>query len=145
MANAIKNGNDSVTLKVGSETVDAVYLGDTLVYSGGTQPQTLQWVTFSNGDTIPSDLDIYGIKGVVDDLNRVFSDYTDDIFVEDAARNKYNVFIGGYNPTCYNEDGIISNTSVEYTFSNIGCSDYYTVSSKTIANMSNDIQLYIYA
>ena len=36
MANAIKNGNDSVTLKVGSETVDAVYLGDTLVYSNGT-------------------------------------------------------------------------------------------------------------
>lgn len=144
MANAIKNGNDSVTLKVGSETVDAVYLGDTLVYSGGTQPQTLQWVTFSNGDTIPSDLDIYGIKGVVDDLNRVFSDYNDDIFVEDAARNKYNVFIGGYNPTCYNEGGIISNTSVEYTFSNIGCSDSYTVSSKTIANTTNGIQLYIY-
>ena len=69
------------------------------------------------------------------------------IFVENAGRNKYNVIIGGYNyaTVCYSEYDIISNTSVEYIFSSIGCSDSYTVSSKTIANMSNDIQLYIYA
>lgn len=145
MANGIKIGNSDITLKLGSSDVTAAYIGDTLVYSGGTQPQTLQWVTFSNGDTIPSDLQIYGIKGIVNDLSIVFSEYTDDIFVEDVGRNKYNVLIGGYIQPCYNEDGIISNTSVEYIFSNIGCSDSYTVSSKTIANMSNDIQLYIYA
>lgn len=107
--------------------------------------QTLQWVTFSNGDTIPSDLQIYGIKGIVNDLSNPFSDYTDNIYVENAGRNKYNIIFGGYNSPCYNEDDIASNTSVEYTFSNIGCSDYYTVSSKTIADMSNDIQLLIYA
>lgn len=142
---AVKIGNNDITLKLGSSDVTAAYIGDTLVYSGGTPPTpTLQWVTFSNGDTIPSDLDIYGIKGIVNDLNRVFSDYTDDIYVEDAGRNKYNAIFGGYTTACYNESGIISNISVEYIFSNIGCSDSYTVSSKAIADMSNDIQLYIY-
>lgn len=108
-------------------------------------PQTLQWVTFSNGDTIPSDLQIYGIKGIVNDLSLVFDLNTDDIYVENAGRNKFNATFGGYTAVCYDESDIVSNTSVEYTFSNVGCSDSYTVGSKTIANMSNDIQLYIYA
>lgn len=106
---------------------------------------TPQWVTFSNGDTISSDLQIYGINGIVNDLSRVFDNYSENIYVEDAGRNKFNAIFGGYQGGCYSEVGIISNTSVEYTFSNIGCSDSYTVSSKTIANMSNDIQLLIYA
>ena len=106
---------------------------------------TLQWVTFSNGDTIPSDLEIYGVKGVVNDLSKVFYGAVDECIYFELDRNKYNVIIGGYSTVCYSEYGIISNTSVEYIFSNIGCSDSYTVSSKTIANMSNDIQLYIYA
>ena len=144
MADSIKIGNLKISaFKVGSADCK-VYLGDTLLYPQ-SQPQTLQWVTFSNGDTIPSDLQIYGIKGIVNDLNMAFDGYTDDIYVENAGRNKFNVFIGGYYDPCYSEYDIISNTSVEYTFSNIGCSDYYTVSSKTIANMTNDIQLYIYA
>lgn len=143
MADTIKIGNLNISaFKVGSADCK-VYLGDTLLYPQ-SQPQTLQWVTFSNGDTIPSDLQIYGIKGIVNDLARVFWS-TDDIYVEDAGRNKFNVFIGGYYDPCYSENDIISNTSVEYTFSNVGCSDYYTVSSKTIAYMSNDIQLLIYA
>ena len=145
MADSIKIGNlDISAFKVGSSDCK-IYLGDTLLYSGGTQPQTLQWVTFSNGDTIPSDLQIYGIKGIVNDLSKVFIDSSENIYVEDAGRNKFNVIIGGFFTVCYSESDIISNTSVEYTFSNVGCSDYYTVSSKTIANMSNDIQLYIYA
>jgi hypothetical protein len=143
---AINIGNITVdAFKVGSSDCK-VYLGDTLLYPQGQPPTpTLQWVTFTNGDTIPSDLQIYGIKGVVNDLSVVFSINTDDIYVENAGRNKFNVIIGGYFSSCYNEESILSNTSVEYTFSNIGCSDYYTVSNKTIANMSNDIQLYIYA
>ena len=145
MADSIKIGNlDISAFKVGSSDCK-IYLGDTLLYSGGTQPQTLQWVTFSNGDTIPSDLQIYGIKGIVNDLSKVFIDSSENIYVEDAGRNKFNVIIGVFFTVCYSESDIISNTSVEYTFSNVGCSDYYTVSSKTIANMSNDIQLYIYA
>ena len=145
MADTIKIGSlDISAFKVGSDDCK-VYLGNTLLYSS-SQPQTLQWVTFSNGDTIPSDLQIYGIKGIVNDLSNVFySDVDDDIYVEDAGRNKFNVIIGGYTTVCYSEYDIISDTSVEYTFSNVGCSDSYTVSSKTIANMSNDIQLLIYA
>lgn len=144
MADTIKIGSlDISAFKVGSDDCK-VYLGDTLLYPQ-SQPQTLQWVTFSDGDTIPSDLQIYGIKGIVNDLSKAFDDNSDDIYVEDAGRNTFNVLIGGYISPCYSESGIISNTSVEYTFSNVGCSDYYTVRRKIIANMSNDIQLYIYA
>ena len=143
MADTIKIGSlDISAFKVGSDDCK-VYLGDTLLYPQ-SQPQTLQWVTFSNGDTIPSDLQIYGIKGIVNDLRIVFYDYTDDVYVE-PDRNRYNAIFGGFDNPCYSEYDIISDTSVEYTFSNVGCSDYYTVSSKTIANMSNGIQLYIYA
>lgn len=147
MADSIKIGSLNISsFKVGSSDCK-VYLGDTLLYPQGQPPTpTLQWVTFSNGDTIPSDLQIYGIKGIVDDLSSVFYMFDDDIYVEDETHNKYGVIIGGYTSPCYNESEIVSNTSVEYTFSNIGtCSDSYTVSSKTIAYMSNDIQLYIYA
>lgn len=147
MADSIKIGSlDISAFKVGSSDCK-VYLGSTLLYPQGQPPTpTLQWVTFSNGDTIPSDLDIYGIKGIVDDLSSVFYGAgEDDIYVEDAGRNKFNVIIGGYTTVCYSEYDIVSNTSVEYTFSNIGCSDSYTVGSKTISNMSNDIQLLIYA
>ena len=147
MADTIKIGNLEIdNLKVGTLSVDALYIGDVKIYPSTPTPPapTLQWVTFSNGDTIPSDLQIYGIKGIVNDLWRVFSDYSDDILFE-PTRKKYNAIFGGFLNPCYNEVDILSNTSVEYTFSNIGCSDSYTVSSKTIANMSNDIQLYIYA
>lgn len=134
----VKIGNlDISSFKVGGADC-SIYLGDTKLYPQ-SQPQTLQWVTFTNGDTISSDLQIYGIKGIVNDLTNAFW-YGDDITVENAGRNKFNVIIG----VCYSEYDIISNTSVEYVFSNIGCSDSYTVSSKTIANMSNDIQLLIY-
>lgn len=143
MADTIKIGSlDISAFKVGSSDCK-IYLGDTLLYPQ-SQPQTLQWVTFSNGDTIPSDLQIYGIKGNVDDLGRVFDVFSENIYVEDESHDKYGVIIGGYTTACYNEGDIVSNTSVEYTFSNIGCSDYYTVGSKTITNMSNDIQLLIY-
>ena len=140
---AIKIGNlDISSFKVGGADC-SIYLGDTKLYPQ-SQPQTLQWVTFSNGNTIPSDLKIYGVKGIVNDLWEVFNEYSDNILFE-PNRNKYNAIFGGFDNPCYNEVDIVSNTSVEYTFSNIGCSDSYTVSSKTIANLSNDIQLLIYA
>lgn len=140
----MKIGNlDISAFKVGGNDC-SIYLGDVKLYPTGSTP-TLQWVTFTNGDTIPSDLQIYGIKGVVNYLSKVFDDYSQPIFVENAGRNKYSIIIGGIDNPCYSEYDILSNTSVEYTFSDIGCSDSYTVSSKTIANLSNDIQLLIYA
>lgn len=33
---AVKIGNNDITLKLGSSDVTAAYIGDTLVYSGGT-------------------------------------------------------------------------------------------------------------
>ena len=140
----MKIGNlDISSFKVGGSDC-SIYLGDTKLYPQ-SQPQTLQWVTFANGDTISSDLQIYGIKGIVNDLSSAFGDYLQPIFVENSGRNKYSIIIGGFDNPCYSEYDILSNTSVEYTFSDIGCSDSYTVSSKTIADLSNDIQLLIYA
>ncbi len=49
MANGIKIGNSDITLKLGSSDVTAAYLGDTLVYSGGTPPvpsYSGQYLTF---------------------------------------------------------------------------------------------------
>ena len=89
MADTIKIGNlDISAFKVGSSDCK-VYLGDTLLYPQ-SQPQTLQWVTFSNGDTIPSDLQIYGIKGIASDLSRVFNDYSDNILFE-PDKGKYTI------------------------------------------------------
>ena len=45
---AIKLGNNNITFKVGSTDVDAIYLGSTLMYSGGTPPTpTGQTPTFA--------------------------------------------------------------------------------------------------
>ena len=64
---AIKLGNlDISSFKVGSVDVDAIYLGNTLVYSGGTPPTpTYEWVSYSAGDTVPSST-VYGVKLYVD-------------------------------------------------------------------------------
>ena len=67
MANTINLGLDTVsTIKIGADNVDAVYVGDVLVYSGGTPPTpptpTLEWVSFNRGDTIPSG-NVYGFSG----------------------------------------------------------------------------------
>ena len=59
----IKLGNiDAKYIKVGSDDC-TIYLGDTLLYSGGTTPPTptYQWVLYNEGDTVPSKL-FYGVK-----------------------------------------------------------------------------------
>lgn len=62
---AVKIGNNDITLKLGSADVSAAYIGDTLVYSGGTPPipptPTYQWVSYNEGDTVPSTI-FYGVK-----------------------------------------------------------------------------------
>lgn len=60
MADSIKIGSlDISAFKVGSSDCK-IYLGNTLLYSGGTTPPTpptptLKWVSYSEGDTIPSE------------------------------------------------------------------------------------------
>lgn len=62
----IKLGNiDAKYIKVGSSDC-TIYLGDTLLYSGGTTPPTpptptYQWKQYNEGDTVPSKL-FYGVK-----------------------------------------------------------------------------------
>ena len=57
----MKIGNNDITLKVGSDDVSAVYLGNELVYSGGTPPTpTFQgkWLaTYIGGTTTSADCD----------------------------------------------------------------------------------------
>ena len=56
---AVKIGNNDITLKLGSSDVTAAYIGDTLVYSGGTQP-TFQgkWLaTYSDSHTESAECD----------------------------------------------------------------------------------------
>lgn len=63
MADTIKLGNQNISaFKVGSNDCK-IYLGTTLLYSGGTTPPTptYQWVTYAEGDTVPSST-IYGVK-----------------------------------------------------------------------------------
>ena len=57
----IKLGNNDITLKVGSADVGAVYLGSTLVYSGGTPPTPSfdgKWLaTYTGGTTSSAECD----------------------------------------------------------------------------------------
>ncbi len=116
MADSIKIGNlDISSFKVGGADC-SIYLGDTLLYPQ-SQPQTLQWVTFSNGDTIPSTLNIYGVKGNAYDLsNTLVSWFT-------ASRANVDISING----CYSNTVSMSD-NVELIFSELGtCSDYYNL------------------
>lgn len=63
MADSIKIGNlDISAFKVGSSDCK-IYLGDTLLYPQSPTPPTptLKWVSYSEGDTVPSKL-FYGVK-----------------------------------------------------------------------------------
>ena len=135
----MKLGNEDITIKLGSGDVNAIYLGTTLVYSGGSEPPTptptLQWVSFENGDDI-SGLDIYGVKGVAKDLAATFGG-GDIWFI--PSRTNVECSIGGY---CYS-DIYGQNDNVELIFSDLGCNDYYNSDATSV--LGGTIQLYIYA
>lgn len=137
---AVKIGNSDITLKLGSSDVTAAYIGDTLVYSGGTQPQTLQWVTFSNGDTIPSDLDVYGVSGISQNLLDTYG-YSGSYLQFHPSKTyvEYDIYNSDLS---YCADGAELRTDqMEIIFSNRGCSDFINQG----ATVSGTIQLYIYA
>ena len=108
---------------------------------------TLQWVTFNNGDTIPSDLEIYGVSGLASNLVSTFIMYGDNIEFTDEGRGKCAVHIGWMEyHYCYEENGLSISSNLEYIFSNISSScklDSYILSNG--ATVSGTIQLYIYA
>lgn len=125
MADSIKLGNlDISAFKVGSDDCK-VYLGDTLLYSGGTTPPTptLQWSTIpSDGSSVDlNGVKIYGIKGNIDNMTYFFA-YTSNINVNyDYNNNNYVVNIGN---GCYTNT--YNGGNIELVFSELGCSDYYT-------------------
>lgn len=135
----MKLGNQDITIKLGSNNVDAIYLGTQLVYSGGSEPPTptptLQWVEFNYGDDI-SGLDIYGVKGIASDLSNTFGG--GDIQFT-PSRTNVECSIGGY---CYG-DIYGQNDNVELIFSDLGCNDYYNSDATSVGG--GTIQLYIYA
>lgn len=102
-----------------------------------------QWVTFSDGDTIPSDLQIYGIRGKAANIADTFVSYNEDIIAQ-LNRNKVDFYFGERSgPTCYSEQ-VLATDNVEYIFSNISCSDYFNMSTSVSVSFSA-FQLYIYA
>lgn len=94
---AVKIGNNDITLKLGSADVSAAYIGDTLVYSGGTPPTpptpTYQWVSYNEGDTVPSTI-FYGVKLYLGlDWNKEIEFSVDGhsgvAFIFDASNNEW--------------------------------------------------------
>ena len=151
MANGIKIGASGFdALKIGSADVDAAYLGDTLVYSGGTTP-TLQWVSFSAGDTVPSG-DVYGIKvsgataypTIINGGNFYFINGSNDLNVYNGVRNRW--YYDTYN--CGTHEYYLGSTNDNFTLMfNTICSgiDSFTVDTSKTTTISYDCQLYIYA
>ena len=133
MADSIKIGSlDISAFRVGQSDCK-VYLGSTLLYPQ-SQPQTLQWVEYVSGDTIPSDLDIYGISGTAYNLQSAFG-LGDPIYM-DLSRNKVTINV---DHSCYYEEDIPKDDIVRIIFSDYTCSDYYNQA----ATVRFPIQLYI--
>lgn len=147
MANIINIGLDSVsTIKIGSDNVAAVYVGDDLVY-GGSQPQTLQWVSFSAGDSVPSG-DVYGIKasGATAYASKINNNFyfingQDDLQVFNGTRNRW--YYNACNFEVLEELLGNQNTDWELTFENL-CSTSFTVDTSKTSSIPFDCQLYIY-
>ena len=132
----IKLGNiDAKYIKVGSDDCK-VYLGDTLLYPQSQPPTpTLQWVTFSNGDTIPSDLNIYGFSGVSQNLYDTFGYGEYFKFTPDRNRIDWEISY------CSVGDSALITEVISVIFSEVSCDDYYNQG----ATVSGTIQLLIYA
>jgi hypothetical protein len=98
-----------------------------------------QWVTFNNGDDI-SGLNIYGIKGnalVLSNQGIINIENDNYEITFTLNRNNVDIAISG----CYT-DTVPKTDDVEYIFSNVGCSDYFTVDANQTATQT--FQLYIY-
>ena len=137
----IKLGNlDISSFKVGGADC-SIYLGDTKLYPSEEPTQkTLQWVTFNNGDTIPSDLNIYGFSGVSQNLNDTF--VYGKHFKFTPSRNKIEWCISNNaKELCYCGDIVLNTEVISVIFSEVSCDDYYNQG----ATVSGTIQLYIYA
>ena len=103
--------------------------------------QTLQWVTFSNGDTIPSDLDVYGVSGISQDLLNTFKCNVGNKLCFQPSRRNVEYYLYDNNLDVCASDVEAATNPIELIFSNIGCFDYINQGS----TVSGTIKLYIYA
>lgn len=139
----MKIGNlDISSFKVGGADC-SIYLGDTKLYPQ-SQPQTLQWVTFSNGDTIPSDLDVYGVSGISQDLYDTYGNSgggSGSYIMFEPSRNRVEYYVYDSEGSSCASGNELATDPIEIIFSNRGCSDFINQG----ATVSGTIQLYIYA
>jgi len=139
----MKIGNlDISSFKVGSDDCK-IYLGDTKLYpEEEPTPQTLQWVTFNNGDTIPSSLNIYGFSGVAENLYNTFGSVASEhfIFVVDGNDIIWTI-ANNVSEFCKEAKRVLKTEVISAICSEVGCDDYYNQG----ATVSGTIQLYIYA
>lgn len=141
-----KIGNiDASYLKVGSGDC-SVYLGDTLLYPTTPPPTpTYQWVSYRNGDTVPTTTTVYGVKIYMnydEDYNIIFSGATGDYIrfypngnfgqwsAEDENGNPINIssYFDGY-------EGVYT-----ILFSDLGMGGMNIISPST--TFEDDIELY---
>lgn len=103
---------------------------------------TLQWVTFNNGDTIPSDLDVYGVSGISQNLLDTFGCTfgANKVCFMSSRRNVEYYIYDSQTLECAG-GAELSTDPMELIFSNFGCFDYINQG----ATVSGTIKLYIYA
>ena len=106
-------------------------------------PQTLQWVTFNNGDTIPSDLDIYGFSGTGVDLVNTFAYSSTLNFTQTRNTVEYSVSCNG-EMGCWSDVDILATDTIEEIIADHQC-NCDCVNIPTSVTVSGTIQLYIYA
>ena len=135
------NNTNNCPIYVPSESVNA-YKSASIWSDYASRIQaipTLQWVTFNNGDTIPSDLDIYGFSGVSQNLQATFG--YGKHFQFTPSRNYIDWCVAD-NTTALCHCGNVLNTEViSVICSEVSCDGYYNQG----ATVSGTIQLYIYA
>ena len=88
-------------------------------------PQTLQWVEFNSGDVIPSDLNIYGIKGVASDISYGLPLMKPFQFTPSRSNVEVSIWSGTGDGSyiCYS-DVVGQNDNVEYILSDVGCNEF---------------------
>lgn len=144
----IKIGSLNIdSLKVGSGDC-TIYLGETLLYSGDTP--TLQWVSFSAGDTIPSG-DVYGIKvsgatayaSIIGSVNFFFINGSNDLKIYNGIKSWW--YYDASNCGIYESYLGARDDDFTLMFDTIYSGiDSFTVDTSKTTTIPYDCQLYIY-
>lgn len=148
---AVKIGNNDITLKLGSADVSAAYIGDTLVYSGGTTPPIppipiYRWVLYNEGDTVPSTT-FYGVKlytGLGWDNYEIDFSVDGDTgvaFIYDASNDEWTALdMASYDPI--DISGYFDGDSYTILFSDLGYGGMSIFSPPPSSQFEFDIDLY---